>query len=178
MQQQINLFTFVKLPVKTFLTAPVLLQLYGAMAVLLMLVTIISSFHESHLRKQNDALKISLENARKHLVELAGQYPTDVPSQLIDSTKLPICNVKFSLYLEGFAEAYVAGVWLTQININSSGKEILLHGNALRLLQVQQYLLALKQQDNFKNYDFTIQELNDKTPPVTFIMVGKAGAHG
>jgi hypothetical protein len=179
MLQQINLFKFVKLPIKSALSSQVLLSLYGALVAVLMMISLVSSFHEHSLSNQNDSLKVSLEQSRKNLVAMAGLFPqTNFSSQLIDSTKLPMCNIKFSQYMESFAKAYVQGVWLTQINISNSGKEISLHGNALRVLQVQQYLLELKQIAMFTGFDFQIQDLDDKTPPVSFVMVAKVANHG
>ena len=177
--QQINLYKYVKMPVKSALDARFLLELFGGFFAFLALVLLVTLLREAQLGHAENVGKLTLDAKRKELITLAGQYPQNtIPAQILDATRLPICNVKFSTYLQAFAEAYVAGVWLTQIDISKSGQEISLKGHALRPLQVQQFLLQLKEQQTFANISFDITQLSDQPSPISFEVIGRAIPHG
>ena len=179
MQQQINLFKFVKMPVKSPLDARFMLELFGGFLALLTVILLGTLFHEARLDNAEATSKTTLDAKRKELVALAGLYPqTTIPTQILDSTRLPMCNIKFSNYLQSFAAADVSGVWLTEISISKSGQEISLKGHALRTLQVQQFLLQLKQQQMFANISFDILQLTDEPPPISFEVIGRSVPHG
>jgi hypothetical protein len=178
MQQEINLFKFVKLPIKSVLDAEVFGILFGGFFGFLMLVFLITLFHQARLSSTAEVAKNNLEAKRRELVALAGRYPeSGIPSQILDSTRLPMCNTKFSSFLESFSQAVIPGIWLTEITIAQSGHEISLKGHALRALEVQQFLLQLKQQSLFANLAFDILQLNDQPPPISFEVVGRAVPH-
>ncbi|MES2218511.1 MAG: PilN domain-containing protein [Pseudomonadota bacterium] len=176
--QQINLFKFVKLPIKSVIDGKLLLSLYGIFFGFLMLVFLISIFQNHRLRVAETNLKDSVEAKRKELVSLATLYPTSIPTQILDATRLPLCNIKFSNYLASFSQAYVSGIWLTNISISKNGEEISLKGHALRALEVHQFLLQLKQQNLFANLSFDILQMKDQPPPLSFEIVGRSAAHG
>jgi hypothetical protein len=179
MRQQVNLFKFVHLPNKSPLGAELLLKLFGGFFGVLMVIFLISFMYETHLSHKDEEVKVTLEAKRKELVALAGQFPqSNIPTQILDATRAPICNTKFSLFLQAFANAYVGGVWLTEFSITKSGQEVLIRGNATRALQVQQYLLQLKQQPELAKLSFAIQTLSDATPPINFQVVGRLPPHG
>jgi Tfp pilus assembly protein PilN len=179
MQQQINLFKFVKMPVKSALDARFILELFAGFLAILTVILVVTLIQEARLANDEATSKAALDAKRKELVALAGLYPqTTIPAQIIDATRLPMCNIKFSTYLQGFAEADVTGVWLTEISITKSGQEISLKGHALRTLQVQQFLLQLKQLKLFANLTFDILQLNDQPSPISFEVIGRSAPHG
>jgi hypothetical protein len=179
MQQQINLYKFVKMPVKSALDARFMLELFGAFFAVLTLILLVTVVQEKRLGYAEEASKATLDEKRKELVILAGLNPqTPIPVQIIDSTRLPMCNIKFSNYLQSFADADVQGVWLTEISISKSGQQISLKGHALRTLQVQQFLLQLKQQHMFADISFDILQITDQPAPITFEVIGRSAPHG
>ena len=65
----------------------------------------------------------------------------------------------FSNYLTAFSNAVAQGVWLTEINITKSGKNITLNGLSVKANLVNVFLERLKKQPLFSNLEFTVQEI-------------------
>jgi Tfp pilus assembly protein PilN len=179
--QQINLFRHLPQPIKSALDLKMLILLYAAFLMVLMLVSFVSVIgkfvDDSHL---NHATK-NFTKAQQNLVALAGKYPKSAAEiKLPDMEKLQTCKVQFSKYLTGIANAFISGVWLTEIDIHDHGQTINLKGNSLSEQQVQTYLDQLKKQDVFAGTSLYLQEIQQtpadtKSPSVlSFTLTTKA----
>jgi hypothetical protein len=186
MQQQINLRKYVALPIKSPLDALRMLSLFGILIAILMAITLCGDLlRHAQLSELND-LKNTLDETRKNLVFTAAKFPQSMVSiKLLDSSRLPSCNTKFSTYLNSFAKAIIPGAWITDIQITNNGKQFVLGGHVLQAGQAQEYLLHLKELPEFADYIFEITQLtlvSDLTdagkssiPSLNFQLTAKTG---
>jgi hypothetical protein len=171
--QQVNLFQFVALPHKSRLDTQFALQLSGGFLGLLLCLYLLSYFQTSHEISKLNLQSAQLDKARQELMVLAAKYPQTVSSDIIDASKLPVCNIKFSNYLRAFAEALLPGIWLTDIGIADSGKTVVLKGHALQVPLAEAYLERLKENKIFQNFNITLDDLNKSQPVLNFQLTAK-----
>jgi hypothetical protein len=186
MQQQINLHKFVIYPVQSTLDAKRLLTLYGVFFALLMGFYLLCGMLKVYDEHQLSTLKTTLEAARKTLTATAEKYPdTAIASRFLAAHRQPLCNVKFSAFMQAFAKAIIPGTWLTEIDMKHNGKEISLKGHSLQAGFAQQFLIELKQQPLLAHYNFELTNLtqvadtaateNPAGQPVDFQLTAKMG---
>jgi hypothetical protein len=160
MHQQVNLRKYIALPIKSPLDARRMLSLLGILVAFLLAVYMYGDLLKRSQLSELNNLKNTLDETRKNLVFTAAKHPhSEVFIKLLDSSRLPSCNIKFSNYLKVFAKTIVPGAWLTDITINNNGKQFILGGHVLQADQAQQYLMRLKQSPEFANYEFEITQL-------------------
>ncbi len=184
MYQQINLAKYISLPIKSPLDAKRLLTFYGVFLLSLMLVYLWCLLLKNYQLSHHNHLEAELETTKQQLITTAAKYPQSPASMtLLNSSLLSSCNTKFSKYMEGFAQAITAGVWLTDIAVTNHGKEVSLKGFALRATQTEQYLIQLKKLPIFKELNFELKELTESintsstsTQPLNFQLIGKASS--
>ncbi len=158
--QQINLYSYLPKTIRSVITLKVLTALYGIFFAVLMLNYFIGCLMKNHETTQTNTAKQVLNFERNHLIDLSLKYPSSsITPLLFQSNQTAACQVKFSAYLEAFAESIVPGVWLTEIHISANGKEIDLKGHALKAAFAQQFVEHLKKQPIFLSLDFELQEL-------------------
>jgi hypothetical protein len=148
---------------------------YGLFFGLLMLVYGINSFLLKHDTDKLAQLNAELTSVRLNFIDVAAKYPrSEISPQILDSSRQPMCNIKFSNYLEAFAQAIVPGVWLTEINITDNGKQITLQGHSLKPVMVQLYLQQLKQLAMFAPMTFQILDLSEDKSTLNFQLTARA----
>lgn len=67
----------------------------------------------------------------------------------------------FSKELMAFAHVNIPHVWLTQIDLNDGGEEIILTGLSENMGSLQQYINTLSKEEQFKNYVLAIKEIGN-----------------
>jgi hypothetical protein len=160
MQQQVNLRKYIALPVKSPLDITRLLSLFGILAAFLLVIYLCGNLLKHSQLSELNNLKNTLDETRKNLVFTAAKFPqSQISIKLLDSSRLPSCNIKFSKYLRDFANTIIPGAWITDIQITNNGKQFVLEGHVLQANQAQQYLMQLKQLPEFANYEFEITQL-------------------
>jgi len=165
MPQQINLYRYVKRPVKSPVDTRVFLITLSLFFGILMTGYFTSLIYQYNLSLQTSELEKKLAIVRQQLADVIAKYPHSQFSE--EMIKLPPCDIRFSRYLQAFAKALVPGIWLTEIEIANGGESMSLHGRALKATEVQNYLDKLKQQPVFSNLNFEIADLSSISESTT-----------
>lgn len=177
MKQQINLYKYLKQTPTYFLTFNVILIIYAVFAFFLFIDTGFDIHNKKLLDAEVQELTLALDKEKQILEHIKLQYPSVNLEDLEGSmqrlkqelnTKSEIAAILahqtlFSSYLTAFSNAVVKGVWLTDVNITKSGKNITLNGQSVKANFVDLYLERLKKQPLFSNMEFTIQEIAQNT---------------
>jgi Tfp pilus assembly protein PilN len=173
MQQQINLYKFLPKKSKSYFTLEKIFLLYGIFILLLVIFFGNALWQKHKLTKEYEQDNLLFVKAQQKFLSLIKQYPSidvsnikasgeSLRTQL--SNELKIINLlkqssKFSVYMEGLAEAIVPNVWLTEIYFSVKEPHIVLKGNAIEPLSAQNFLDQLLHQSAFTGLPFKIADL-------------------
>lgn len=197
MQQQINLYRYLKLPPKYFLTLENILILYGLYIVLLFINTTFELSKKNQLSEQANSVNIELRDQTDYLNKVKAQYPSVNLSDLQGtmrrlkeelSSKGDIAamlskQTSFTNYFTALSAATIYGVWLTEIEITRSGLSVTLKGMTIKSILLQKYIDQLHKQPIFSKADIKLQEINQNPNPdnqntnsyVNFIITANVG---
>jgi Tfp pilus assembly protein PilN len=179
MSQQINLFNPAYARPRQTLSALSMLQVFGVLVAVALLVAALVSYLFSGLEKQahdaaaeHESVTAKLLQLRKDDVTRTGKRlledslhttTRDIRSmqQIIDALRNdPIGDTAgYSSYLQAFARHGVDGVWLTGFSIAGAGHDMALQGRALKPELVPAYLTNLKQAAILKGVTFSALDI-------------------
>lgn len=159
-----------------------MLSFWGILFLFLMLLFSYGLIQQDREEKKLDVLNISLNSSRQDLAKLAARYPNlNFQKISVEGRKYAECNMRFSLYLTAFSNAFVSGISLTNAVINDGGAQVTLIGRALATNNVEKYLDKLQLESNLAGLSFELQDLKYEqngdpkisTSPVTFTLIAK-----
>lgn len=182
LRQEINLYrAFEKpKPAANFLTWKRFGQYHVVIFVLLCIIYLYSSWQVHYLSSQKTALQQEADELQTKFFNIKKQFPAlfftqdinqsvtllkqelEAQKKLLQSLVTP---VPFSQDLIGLASVIVPDVWLTQINVTSSGNEILIKGKSLNMSSIQTFYGNLLREKTFTGFTINLDDVStpDKT---------------
>lgn len=191
MTQQVNLYQQRFRPRRLVLPLNWIIGIGVLLVLVLALVSGAATLERGRLQQRN----VELESQRQRLAEtLAGLEATvghRQPNRLLESKVLKLGQDLqsrrqllaqlqnyarpawhgFSAHLEGLARRHLDGTWLTRVDIDNDGRNLVLGGKALRADLVPAYLQRLGEEPVFQGIALQVMNLSrpqEDTAPVLF----------
>jgi len=186
LSQQINLYQSEFIVQSDLLCAK---NVQNLLIIIVVLLTVISAFDYIQQQSQVDYL-MELKAKHSKLAVLLQQAKQSAPSMVLDSHlqrqvnshKLDIVNKQqvldtlsgqtfgntsgFSEYFKGLARQSVTGMWLTNFNIRSGGKNIGISGSAFRPELIPDFLTSLSNEKIFQGTTFQTFRVTRQENPI------------
>ncbi len=184
--QQVNLFQF-ESNIQHELVCAKNVQI--ALILLLVGLSLLSLFDYKHERDQHSYL-LTLQSQQQTLQQTLDLAKQSAPSMVIDNKlKQQVGNLKkdvvskqlvlnalsgqsfgntvgFSGFFKGLAKQNITGLWLTNLNIRSGGKDIGITGSAYRAEMIPDFLNKLSAEKVFQGTTFQSFQVNRQKNPI------------
>ncbi len=161
----------------------------SALIVMLLVLSLVSLYDYKFDRDQQEYL-LKLQSQNKTLQQTLDVAKQSAPSLVIDKklrqqveyykkdvlSKQQVLNalsgqsfgntVGFSGFFKGIAKQNISGLWLTNLNIRSGGKDIGITGSAYRAEMIPDFLNKLSNEKEFKGTAFQSFQVNRQKNPI------------
>ena len=180
LKQTVNLYRAFKAPkpAENFLTWKRYRMLIIAFFAWFILLAVISLVKILSLDHEKSALLTQISQLQKEFLKIKATYPqvffNEDASKVIEKLQLDVDtkakilreishNLPFSQILIGLAQEIVPNVWLTQIEITKSGKQIALKGNSIDTDNLQKFINNLLKNKLFSTYNINVTNVEKST---------------